>query len=234
MDLTVKYVHKNEVHNINASGEVVPILVDLFNPQSVLDVGCGIGTWLKSFTNAGVSKILGLDGDYVNRDLLNNYISLEQFQATDLNNPFNLEQKFDLVISLEVAEHLPESSAQYFVESLCKHGDLIVFSAALPGQGGQNHLNEQYKSYWIQKFDLLGYRAFDLLRPRIWDNIKVDWWYKQNIIVFSNKDLSHLKVKEYPFFDVIHPGLLSQNLEYITYLKQYINELETKLYSGKE
>jgi hypothetical protein len=137
------------------------------------------------------------------------------------------------VISLEVAEHLPESSAAGFIHSLTQHGDIIVFSAALPGQGGQNHINEQWKDYWISYFNAEGYKVFDLIRPLIWNNLLVDWWYKQNIMVFAKSDLSHLYMPPVNVWEVIHPELFKQNQDYIIYLQEYVRELEAKLYHPK-
>src|SRR5687767_7536691 len=222
MEQQVKYVHTTAVHNLNAPREVVPYLVELFKPQSVLDVGCGTGTWLKVFHDEGVQDITGLDGDFINIELLSENINIQQFHAADLAEPFDLKRKFDLVISLEVAEHLPETAANQFIESLTRHADTIVFSAALPGQGGQNHLNEQWKKYWIDKFSAYHFTVYDILREKFWNNNKVDWWYKQNMLVFSKKDLSSLLPSSSSILEAVHPDLLHQNNNYIIYLKDYI------------
>ena len=100
------YIHTEDVHNFSAPAQVVPHIIDLINPRTVLDVGCGIGTWLKIFEQHHVSDLMGIDGDYVNRALMK--ISLDKFRSIDLKNKWSLDRKFDLVLSLEVAEHLPE------------------------------------------------------------------------------------------------------------------------------
>lgn len=228
------YIHETTVHNTNASSQVVPELIKMFHPKSVLDVGCGTGTWLRSFLEWGVNDVAGMDGDFVNRSLLHENIAEHNFIACDLTAPFNLGRKFDIVISLEVAEHLPASSAAGFIHSLALHGDTIIFSAALPGQGGQNHINEQWKDYWISYFAKEGYKVYDLLRPLIWNNLLVDWWYKQNILVFSKSDLSHLYRPSGSVLEVIHPELFKQNQDYIIYLQEYVRELEAKLYPSEK
>ena len=219
----IKYKHSNSVHNLNSSNKVVPIIIEMFKPASVLDVGCGIGTWLKSFIDLGVVDVLGIDGDYVNREQLSEHIEPVNFLAKDLSLPFDLGRKFDVVISLEVAEHLPESTAAEFVDSLVKHGDIIIFSAAIPSQGGQNHLNEQWKKYWIDLFARHQYSVYDLIRPRIWDMQEVDYWYKQNMIVFGKFNLLHLKPPNTSILEAIHPEMFAAKLEW---LSNYINRLQ--------
>jgi SAM-dependent methyltransferase len=162
---------------------VVPVVNELVRPASVLDVGCGTGTWLSEWSRAGVSDVVGIDGDYVDRTVLQ--VPAGRFTPADLSQPFSLERKFDLVQSLEVAEHLDEACADTFVESLAAHGETILFSAAVPGQGGTHHVNEQWPSYWAEKFAKAGYTAYDVIRPRIWSDPRVVWWYRQNILLFA-------------------------------------------------
>ncbi len=198
-------MHEENVHNLTAPREVVPIIMSIVKPKSVLDVGCGIGTWLKVFEEHGVTDYLGVDGNYVNRNLLK--IPQSNFFPFDLTNELVLRKKFDLVISLEVAEHIPEKSADLFVKSLALHSDIILFSAAVPGQGGQNHLNEQWPKYWEKKFERHGFYFHDIVRPLIWENNKVDWWYRQNIFLLTKK------FSDTPIHASIHPDCFAQLVE---------------------
>lgn len=166
--------------------EVVPLVLELIQPEHVIDVGCGVGTWLSVFTELGVEDILGLDGDHVDRKMLE--IPKERFVAFDLRKPLRLSRQFDLVVSLEVAEHLPKECAESFVDSLARLGPVILFSAAIPLQGGINHLNEQWPDYWVEHFEQKGYEVIDSIRKRIWQNDKVEWWYAQNILMFAKRD----------------------------------------------
>ena len=84
----------------------------------------------------------------------------------DLTHPLQLDRQFDLVLSLEVAEHIPAGRAATFIDSLVRHGDAILFSAAIPRQGGEQHINCQWPSWWAELFTQRGYQTFDLVRPR--------------------------------------------------------------------
>jgi SAM-dependent methyltransferase len=164
---------------------IVPLVLDLVPARSVLDVGCATGHFLRAFAEAGIDDFLGIDGDYVPRHQL--AIDERRFRAVDLAAGFDLGRRFDLVISLEVAEHLPRASADRFVASLARHGSTILFSAAIPFQGGDGHLNEQWPSYWAERFERHGYRAYDVVRPALWGMPEVEWWYRQNAVLFCDE-----------------------------------------------
>jgi len=165
---------------------VVPLIMQIVNPRSVVDVGCGVGTWAAAFKAHGVADVLGVDGDYVKPEFL--HIPRDNFEAHDLQQPLHLDRKFDLVVSLEVAEHLPASAAETFVDTLTGLGNVVLFSAAIPHQGGTHHLNEQWPEYWAELFKWRGYRVVDCLRRRIWKNREVDWCYAQNILIFATPE----------------------------------------------
>jgi SAM-dependent methyltransferase len=166
--------------------EIVPLILELVQPRSVIDIGCGAGTWLSIFKEFGIEEICGVDGDYVDAKILK--IPKEQFLSLDLSKPFHLGRQFDLVLSLEVAEHLPSESADIFIDSLTRLGPVILFSAAIPHQGGTQHINEQWPEYWVELFQHRGYVAIDCLRKKIWKNPDVESWYAQNMLMFVQKD----------------------------------------------
>jgi SAM-dependent methyltransferase len=183
--LSARYHHTEAIHNLSAPREIVPMVLDYVKPSSVLDVGCGTGTWLKVFEERGVADYQGVDGAHLDRSLLK--IPTDRFLTCDLNQPFSLNRTFDLVLSLEVAEHLDERYADGHVETLVNHGRAILFSAAIPGQGGQYHVNEQWPEYWQAKFKKHGYYFHDVIRPRVWNNGRVDWWYRQNMFLVTRE-----------------------------------------------
>jgi hypothetical protein len=152
--------------------------------ESAVDVGCGVGTWLAVLKNRGVQRIQGVDGPWVDRRFL--VIPDESFATKDLaTDPLDLGRRYDLAICLEVAEHVPQECAGAFIEKLTRLSDLILFSAAIPGQGGTGHVNEQWPEYWATLFAARGYVCADGLRFALWHDPKIQWWYRQNILLFA-------------------------------------------------
>lgn len=171
--------------SIESARVVVPLVREWFPVRSVLDVGCGQGAWLKIWRELGVEQVTGLDGSYVDSAAL--LIPRENFQAVNLTERFQLDRRFDLVTCLEVAEHLPRESAADLIRSLCDHSDFVLFSAAVPGQGGANHINEQPYGYWKTLFERNGFGAFDCIRPAISNDPRVKRWFRYNLFLFARE-----------------------------------------------
>lgn len=190
----------------DSASAIVPLIVKLTSPKSVVDVGCGLGFWTKAFQDHGVADVFGVDGDWVDVNQLK--FSADRFQHADLQQPLRLPRQFDLVVSLEVGEHLPHETSNTFVDSLVSLGPVILFSAAIPYQTGTNHINEQWPEYWAERFLARGYVAIDCIRKHVW-NKNIEWWYAQNTIVYCRKD----RLDQYPElqkeFENTVPGQLS-------------------------
>jgi SAM-dependent methyltransferase len=189
--------------------EILPIVLDVIKPASVIDIGCGTGNWLTIAHELGVHEILGVDGSWVKGQLA---ISPENFIEHDLSTPLKLDRRFDLALSLEVAEHLPSSAARVFVQSLCAAADVVLFSAAIPGQGGRRHVNEQWPAYWAELFAALRYECYDFLRPRIWNNPRVTWHYAQNSMIFARAGSRHPFREPTTPLPLVHPILWSSQV----------------------
>lgn len=164
---------------------LLPLARDAARPASVVDVGCGEGAWLDEWRRLGVSDVSGVDGDYVSRARL--LIPAENFVAADLSRGFSTPRRFDLAQSLEVAEHLPPASSEEFVDSMCGLSDVVMFSAAQPGQGGEGHVNERRPSAWAAAFAQRGYGAYDAIRPALAQQSRVSPWYRYNTILYANE-----------------------------------------------
>jgi hypothetical protein len=196
------FAHHNDGAHRSAM-VILPIVFKCAVIKSIVDFGCGTGTWLRCAADMGLSDIQGLDGEWVlTEDLC---IAPHQFRRTDLTKPVALDRKYDLAICLEVAEHLPASSASTLVDSLTQASDLILFSAAIPNQAGTHHINAQWQDYWVALFGQRGFAASDVVRPEIWGRPDVQWWYQQNTLLFVKGD-QRLKRS----LNMVHPRLLAQ------------------------
>lgn len=164
---------------------IIPHVTRALGCRSVLDVGCGAGAWLAEYREAGIDDVVGVDGDYVNRDRL--LVPHDRFRAVDVSQPFELGRRFDLVQSLEVAEHLPPQLSRTFVRNLVAHGERILFSAAVPGQGGENHVNERTPEFWRGIFAEQGYVPFDFIRPLVAGDVGVEPWYAYNTLLYVHQ-----------------------------------------------
>jgi len=186
-DQNIKYVHHENAHNLEAPSIIVPLIMEVLRPESVVDVGCGIGTFLSVFRQHGVEDLRGYDGNWVDRVKLSQHIDEKFFVPADLEKEIIPDRRFDLAVCLEVAEHLKEECADILVKTLVSFSDVILFAAAIPGQMGQNHVNEQWPDYWQRKFFKAGYHFFDVIRPIFWNHELVPRWYKQNMFLAVKK-----------------------------------------------
>lgn len=180
---------------ILSAGIILPLVLDLFHPASIVDVGCGIGTWSSVVRQLGVEHCLGIDGPWVQTEQL--LIPRDSFITHDLETPITIDPA-DLCICLEVAEHLKEG--KLLIESLCSTSSVVLFSAAAPHQMGVYHINEQYPRYWADLFRTHGFYPVDVIRYRVWDNDDVCWWYRQNVLLFISRELLSLR-RDLPIAD---------------------------------
>lgn len=208
---STEFFSQQNTASTNSARVVVPLVTDRIHPQRIVDLGCGIGAWLKVFKEHGCTQVRGYDGDYVDRALLT--IDPSEFFVADLGKPLEDEfAPYDLAVSLETAEHIAPESADIFVESLTRLAPVVLFSAAIPGQGGTLHVNEQWPSYWAKKFLKRGYVPIDFIRPRIWDCEQVESYYIQNVILYARPEaialyplLAEEQAKLSLPLDLVHP-----------------------------
>lgn len=194
---------------IKSARVVVPLVLQFGSFKSVLDVGCGVGGWLKVFSEHGILDFVGVDGPWIKNQKL--MIPKTQLLTHDLAEPLMLNRTFDLVVSLETAEHLPREKAEIFVNSLVTHGDVVLFSAAIPGQSGTQHVNGQWPSFWAELFGKHGFAVVDCLRREIWDNQQVAVWYAQNIMFFIKKT----QLAKYPKLQEAYVGEKQKQLNIV-------------------
>jgi hypothetical protein len=133
----------------------------------------------------------------------------------DPERSFDLGRRFDLVVCLEVAEHLSADAADQFIASLTRHVPMILFSAAIPFQGGHHHVNERFLPYWMERFARFDFRPLNVIRGKIWDDPNILWWLRQNAVHFVERKLidSDRRLQDaaedsaaFPF-SVVHPDV---------------------------
>ncbi len=191
--------------SLNSAKAILPIVFDFFKPKSVVDFGCGVGTWLATAKQLGVDQCLGLEGAWVRTQPL--AAAHLDIRDIDLEQTVSLNERFDLAMSLEVAEHLSPTRSDSFVADLCNASDVVLFSAAAPGQDGDGHQNEQWPSYWAKRFTRHGYFPLDIVRPIAQSNSTIEIWYRTNVILYARQEqalsiLMNLKQKHLTNLDL--------------------------------
>jgi hypothetical protein len=208
--LYTKDFYTGQIDGSRTAAEIIlPIAWEVAGPfRSVADVGCGTGCWLDVARSLGADQIMGFDGEYARECLV---IPESCFFPIELNGGPGVHDggKCDLCISLETAEHLEPESAEYFVEFLTSLSDIVLFSAAIPGQGGTGHINEQWTAYWVKLFRDQEYIPYDVIRPKIWEVKRIPVWYRQNTLLFVN---SYNEPASLEYFNpsgmtIVHPEL---------------------------
>jgi SAM-dependent methyltransferase len=235
----------HDLHSIHASTEnqrrvsaekILNLLFEIYRPNSILDVGCGLGIWLSLAKKLGIADVYGIEGPWLNPKQLQ--IEPESVTIQDIEQPFHIDRSFDLVICLEVAEHLPPKTAETFIASLVSHGDIILFSEAIPYQGGHNHINEQFPSYWADFFAKYDFIPLDFLRRQIWDDRSIHWWLRQNILLFVRREIAIKNPIFARYIDslkplsIVHPDVYIDRLqmfeESIRQYSQFLNSFSAE------
>lgn len=209
------YYKRHEKGSYQSALILLNYLKDFLKINSIIDFGCGMGTWGKAAKDIGITNYIGVDQHYYNDKYM--VIEKNSYIQHDLRNKFFVQRSFDLAISVEVAEHIDSVYENTFIENICNSSDIILFSAALPEQGGTGHINERPCSYWNSKFDALGYVLIDCIRPFFWNNKNIEIWYRNNCTLYIKKEKfdtikSYIPQSSFPI-DIIHPEMLTRILK---------------------
>lgn len=219
--------------SLKSAKVILELLWKFYKPTSIVDFGCGRGTWLYTAELMGVKDLKGYDGEWVAGKIISKNID---FSAIDLEDIKIDPKKYDLAISVEVAEHISEEAAKNLVKVMCKSSDIILFSAAIKNQGGTNHINEQSQSYWVNLYKAEGFDCLDVIRPEIWDNKEVEWWYRQNIFLFVKHleahklNLEHYQKNIKSIFDIVHPNIYEHRMSQLKEKENQIGLMESSLF----
>jgi SAM-dependent methyltransferase len=219
--VSVKYDHSRNFHTLEGPAAALPFIFPDSAPRSALDVGCGTGTWLRAFLDRGQTEVFGVDGVNIPPEKL--LFDPKSFRNCDLTSPINLERKFDVVICLEVAEHLDAKFAPTLIQTLTRHADMVVFSAACPNQPGENHVNCQWPEYWQGLFNREGFACEDSIRWKIWPMKNIEPWYRQNMFVARRS--ANPVANEPRILSVMHPEMFNTHLNYLVEtIESYVRE----------
>jgi hypothetical protein len=209
---TALFYASHEEETRRSAEAVLSYVIGRLQPASLVDVGCGTGVWLAVARELGLTDVLGIEGPWI-AGLPGRDESLPiRFQ--NLDAPVVVDRRFDLAIALEVAEHLMPQRAAGFVADLCGLADIVLFGAAIPGQGGTHHVNEQWQSAWVERFLRNDFVVFDVIRPAFWRDERVAFWYRQNTFLFAHeRAIAHMASRfgdaRSGLLDVVHPELFA-------------------------
>lgn len=211
-----KFFENTEEGSLKSARVIVPLVVKIVNPASVIDFGCGRGAWLSVFLENGVETVRGVDGVYVDKEKL--LIPRAMFAMGNLEVAVSGFGQFDLAVCLEVVEHLSCQAALNLVCTLTESAPVVLFSGAIPGQGGTNHINEQWPQYWDRAFLGKQFHRIDAIRLEILSNSNVEWWYRQNIVLYAsdsaiagNEELrSRYEASRNCEFEIVHNSVLQK------------------------
>lgn len=194
--------------SLRSADVIIPIVAELVPTASVVDVGCGNGAWLRACLEHGSETVCGYDVNGLPEDEY--LVPATSIRVRDLEAERLVREKFDLAICLEVAEHLTPPRARTLVSELASMATSVLFSAAIPRQPGTGHINLQWPSYWRTLFGENGMAAYDVVRPRVWSDDRVEWWYRQNTILYSKLELQPA-AHDGLGLDLVHPELWRMN-----------------------
>lgn len=222
--MNIEYIHSDAVHTLTGPQAALPILFANHKPAALLDVGCGTGTWLKAALDFGILDVFGLDGVEIPPGKM--HVPAAKIRHQDLTRPWNLNKQFDAVICLEVAEHLDSTFAPILIDALVRHADRVYFSAACPGQIGHCHVNCQWPAYWQQLFNEQGYVCEDKLRWQMWDDSRIECWYRQNL--FLARRAPELAGQEPRIKAVVHPDIWRQVMDMLaaSTFEEHLHKIE--------
>lgn len=182
MSYDISYYQKIRDEEAPQAERLAAYLWSVYKPRSVIDFGCADGLYLVPFVQRDID-VLGVDYSPALREIA----QIDNLVLADLRKPYFAGRKFDLVLCLEMLEHIEAMYAEQVVENIARAGDLLVVSAAAEGQGGEGHVNCRPERYWVDLFAKQGF--VPAVRDTIYliDYMKQGYrlgWLTQNVIIY--------------------------------------------------
>ena len=236
------YAYADEVAaSITSAERIIPVILRATGPvNSVTDLGGGTGAWLQVFQEHGVDRVRLIDTPDARSGLL---VDAADFDAADLNVDFPRVSRCDLAVCVECAEHLQPHRSAPLVEWLTATADRVVFSGAVPGQAGKNHINLRPPTFWSDLFHAQGFVRRDVLRSHIIHEAEIPWWYRQNLFLYVKVGVS-LATDEEDFlsadFELVNIGIMYdlRNIRFLERLRAlgpaFMASIRRKLGSSDE
>lgn len=197
-----------QILSATSAKEIIPLLINRYKPISVVDVGCGTGAFAQEFIQNGIEDVVGYEGEWMRGT--ETLLQKDKYIFIDFTNEIGESRIYDLCLCLEVAEHLNYSSARTLVSTLTTLSSRVVFSAAIPSQGGNHHVNEQWPGFWAQLFAEKGYILEWDPRISIWNNSNIASCYRQNLLIFEKTANSEIIMP----LSLVHPEAWTQAMKY--------------------
>lgn len=190
-----------EKGSFSSAQKIVPKLIARYSPNSVVDIGCGTGSFANEFLNLGISEVTGYEGTWMAP--LPTLLPKANYLYHDLTKSLTSPKSFDMCLCLEVAEHIDEKFAENLIQMLTSVSSIVVFSAAVPKQGGNHHVNEQWPGYWSKLFAARGFFLEWDPRQSIWEDVNIEACYRQNLLIYS-KGPTDQQIEP---MALVHPGI---------------------------
>jgi hypothetical protein len=218
-----QYLFVNTIRNHNSAALVLDCLIQYFEKvQTVMDLGCGMGAWSKAMFERGFEEITLVDHPSLPRNKLLIHAK-ERFNAVDLDVSLPGPGNFDMIMCIEVLEHFKEKRALEILDFICCSTSLVLFSAAIPGQFGEGHINCQRHGYWHAQFERRGFAFYDGFKPNLLSNDSINYWIRQNLFIYFKPSqawrftgLSNTTTSE---FELVHQSILNRKMGIKEYLK---------------
>ena len=153
-------------HWVEFFGMIADRIVKDIHPQTVLDAGCAMGYLVAALRDRGV-EAYGIDiSEYAVSKVREDVRPFCRVGSLTEEFPADLPQRYDLIVTIEVLEHLYAEDGKKAIANLCRHSDTVLFSSTPDDFTERTHVNVQQREYWARLFFEQGFTDDINYRPR--------------------------------------------------------------------